>query len=65
MAKRKFVWDIFMDNGYLNINLNGGLNSAIPLTSTGLQSFKEEKKAEIEFYQSIATSKVNGLHLLD
>lgn len=60
MAKRKFVWDIFMDNGYLNINLNGGLNSAIPLTSTGLQSFKEEKKPRLNFTSQSLLAKLTA-----
>lgn len=69
--KRKFKWEIkieenYMGTGktYLAIDLNGGLNSAIPLESEGVEGFKREKLAEIKVFEGENLDHIKGIDLL-
>ncbi len=71
MAKRRFKWEIkieenYMGEGktYLVVELNEGLNSAIPIGSKELENFKDEKLAEIKMFEGSKLDHVKGIELL-
>lgn len=69
--KQKFKWEIRIENDfmgtnktYLVVDLNEGLNSAIPMESVELENFKAEKLAEIKVFEGSKLDHIEGIELL-
>lgn len=62
----KFEWNIFKEDQYIVINLNGDCNSMIDTRyADTLETNKAAKKAEIEFWSTVNKSTVKGMELLN
>ena len=69
--KRKFKWEIKIEDNYMGtdktylvVDLNEGLNSAIPMESVELENFKVEKLAEIKMFEGSNLDHIEGIELL-